>query len=280
MAIRSDPTKCDEASARPVDQTELVHETRKAIKRMRALARLLRNELGEQEFKRVNGSLRHAGRRLAGARDAEVRLATLEQLRARHSSALDSQGIERLRRRLELEREQAGEPSSPEEVIEDIADMRRQLARWNLVAPDLQALAPGLERIYREGRRRYAHVKHEQARDPEYLHDWRKRVKALYYALDTLGGLDAKGARLATRRANRIGDLLGEEHDLWMLCAYVERRPDIFGGNGGAAAHEELLKLSERRRKYLRKRALKLGGKLYRRKASAFTRLIARALSR
>jgi hypothetical protein len=31
-----------------------VHEARKAIKRMRALARLLRDELGEQEFARVN----------------------------------------------------------------------------------------------------------------------------------------------------------------------------------------------------------------------------------
>jgi CHAD domain-containing protein len=278
MAIRSDPTECGEAGARPVDQAELVHETRKAIKRMRALARLLRYELGEQEFKRVNDSLRLAGRRLAGARDAEVRLATLEQLRVRHPSALGRDGIERLRRQLELERERADKPSCSQEVVEDIADMRRQLARWNLVAPDLQALAPGLKRIYREGRRRYAYVERHHARDPEYLHDWRKRVKALYHALDMLGGSSTKGARRATRRANRIGDLLGEEHDLWMLCAYVERHADIFAGDD--ASREELLTLSERRRKRLRKRALKLGGKLYRRKASSFTRLIARALSR
>lgn len=280
----SDPIEGDEAGSHPMHRAELVHETRKTIKRMRALARLLRYELGEQEFERVNSSLRLAGQRLAGARDTEVRLATLEQLRAQHPKALASDGVARLRERLERERRQTSEPASPQEVIEDIADMRRLLARWNLVEPDFQVLGPGLRRIYREGRSRRARVKHKHARDADDVHDWRKRVKALYYALDILGGLDANSARhansarRATRRADRLGDLLGEEHDLWMLCAYIEVHGDAFGED--CAAQEQLLKLTERRRDRLRKRALKLGAKLYKRKPGAFTRRIGEALSR
>ncbi len=38
---------------------------------------------------------------------------------------------------------------------------------------------------------------HEHGRDEQDVHDWRKRVKSLYYALDMLGAKKAKGARRA-----------------------------------------------------------------------------------
>jgi CHAD domain-containing protein len=291
MAIASDPIEGSKAGSLRMngadrvratapsdpDPAELVHEARKAIKRMRALARLLRSELGEKEFKRVNDSLRDAGRRLAGARDAEVRLETLDGLTKRHPKALALEGIDLLRERLERERAQMGEPADREQVLEDIATMRRQLAQWNLVDHDFQTLAPGLRRVYREGRWRYAHVKHEQADDAQALHDWRKRVKSLYYALDMLGGKKVPGARRATRQADRLGDMLGENHDLWMLSAYLDEHPEAFAGE--PSARQTLLKRIERRRKRLRKRSLKLGARLYRDKPRAFTRRIGHALS-
>ncbi|MFZ1153853.1 MAG: CHAD domain-containing protein [Solirubrobacteraceae bacterium] len=270
MTTSSDPNKGGEADSHPTDRVKLVHEARKAIKRMRALARLLRYELGEEEFGRVNDSLRRAGQRLAGARDADVRLATLERLRRRHPRALALQGIEGLRERLEREREQTNEPTSQQATLKDIAGMRRELAHWNLVEHDLQALGPGLKRLYGEGRSRYVQVKREHANNAEHIHDWRKRVKSLYYTLDMLGGESAKGMRKATQRAKRLGDLLGEEHDLWMLCAYVEQHPDAFGDD--ISAHKKLLKLIQRRRKRLHKRMLEHGKRLYRRKPGNFTR--------
>jgi CHAD domain-containing protein len=278
MTSSSDPNEGGEAGSHPVDRAELVHEARKAIKRMRALARLLRYELGEREFERVNSSLRAAGQRLAGARDAEVRLATLQRLRTRHPKALALEGIERLSEQLERERKQASEPTPPRDVLADIADMRRHLARWNLVEHDFEALAPGLKRIYREGRRRYARVKREHARNAEHVHDWRKRVKSLYYALDMLGGASAKGTRDVTRRAERLGDVLGEEHDLWMFAAYLQEHPEAFGED--TSAHEALLKLTERRRERLRERALELGARLYELGAGDFTRRIGNVLAR
>ncbi len=277
MAIRSDPIEGGGADSRPADPAELVHEARKAIKRMRALARLLRHELGEQEFERVNGSLRAAGQRLAGARDTEVRLETLRSLIERHPKALGLEGIQRLSKQLESERTQAIEPSNHEGVLQDIAAMRGQIARWNLVDHDFEAVAPGLRRIYREGRDRHACVARKHARNAQDLHDWRKRVKSLYYALEVLGGKSVKGANRPTRRADRLGDLLGEEHDLWMLCTYAESHSDAFGADD--RAQEELLKRIEERRLRLRKRALELGARLYKRKPSSFTRRIGRSLA-
>jgi CHAD domain-containing protein len=289
LAIGSNPIEDDATGSHSADPAELVHEARKAIKRMRALARLLRDELGEQEFARVNASLRNAGRRLAGARDADVRLATLRELIERHPRALapsrgsskengpQREGIRYLEEQLQRERLNYSQPSDIDEVLADIAAMRDQLARWSLVDTDFATLSPGLRRVYREGRHRYARCAREQGRDEQEVHDWRKRVKSLYYALDMLGAKKAKGARRATRRADRLGDLLGSEHDLWMLCVYVEEHPEAFGTD--TAAKDELLRLIEQRRRRLRKRALSLGARLYKRKPGKFTRYIGRALT-
>ena len=266
---------------------DVVHEARKAIKRMRALARLFRKEMGEAEFERVNSSLGEAGRRLASARDAQVRLATLASLAERYPDTLARAGIDRFGVHLEHERAHEGEPTNNAQVLADIAAMRQQLARWNLLERDFEDLTPGLQRIYKEGRKRYDRAKREQREvdcDLEHvpsdqaMHDWRKRVKSLYYALDMLGGKRARGARKATRRADRLGDLLGEEHDLWMLGRYAEKHPDAFGED--ARAREDLLELILHRRKRLRKRALKLGARLYKRSPSRFTRHLRNSFSR
>jgi CHAD domain-containing protein len=277
MTIGSDPTEGRMGDARAADPAELVHEARKAVKRMRALARLLRHQLGEPEFGRVNDSLRAAAQRLAGARDAEVRLETLHALAERHPQELAPERLRRLDERLRSERGEAIEPADLDRVLADIAAMRRQLARWNLVEHDFDALVPGLRRIYRGGRRRHRRVRRAHARNAQDLHDWRKRVKSLYYVLDMLGGANAKGARGATRRAHRLGDLLGEEHDLWMLNVFVDRHPDAFGDDN--ATRDALLRRIERRRARLRRRALRLGGRLYRRKPGSFTRRVGRSLS-
>lgn len=264
----------------PASDARLVHEARKAIKRMRALARLLRKEMGEEEFHRVNSLLRVAGQRLAASRDAQVRLATLSRLTARHPEALALEGVERLHTQLEADRAQADTPPrgsmSQRAVLEDVAEMRRELSRWNLLDHDFQALAPGLRRIYSEGRRRQARVRRKRAR-PEDLHDWRKRVKSLYYALDMLGGANAKGTRGLTKRAERLGEALGEEHDLWMLAVYAQEQPQALGEDDHAAAI--LSKLIERKRERLFERVLADGARLYADPPGKFTRRVRDALS-
>jgi CHAD domain-containing protein len=244
---------------------------------MRALARLLREELGEQEFRRVNTRLRDAARRLAPARDSVVRLSTLSRLIALHPKALALGGIDRLRTQLEADLDQADHSACGPHGLDDVAEMRRELSHWNLLDHDLDALAPGLRRIYREGRRRYRRVKLHPT-NPQDLHDWRKRVKTLYYALDMLGGESAKGARGVTKRAERLGEALGEEHDLWMLCAYIEEHPQALDRSD--RSREVLVKLIAKRRERLRARALAGGARVYSDPPGQFTRRIAQALSR
>ncbi|HEX5308662.1 MAG TPA: CHAD domain-containing protein [Solirubrobacteraceae bacterium] len=257
------------------DRTHLVHEARKTIKRMRALARLLRREIGKQEFRQVNASLRDAAKRLAGARDAQVRLSTLEDLRELYPDQLCGEPIQALLVRLASMRADPEPPEQQPATLADIAEMRRDLLRWRLFDHEDDALTTGLRSIYRDGRRRYSRAKRSHGRDPIAMHDWRKRVKSLYYALDMLGGKQNTATAKLTRRANRLGETLGLEHDLWMLADFLQSEARL-----DRQTRELLLALIERRRERLRRRALKLGARLYSRKPRRFAARAGRALSR
>jgi hypothetical protein len=246
-------------SARHPHDVEFVHELRKTIKRMRALARLLRHELGRSGLQESNDSLRAAAQRLAGERDAQVRLSTLERLRKRHPKALDLPAVELLRTRLEGERERASSPASDRQLLTDIRAMRGRLRRWSELDLEREMLARGLRRIYAQGRRRYRRAAKGRP-DSRELHDWRKRVKNLHYALQMVEA-EQTAARDLVQAADRLGDILGEEHDLWMLASYVKQRRHT--SDLQSTELEQLSKQIERRRRRLRKRALTLGEKVY-----------------
>jgi CHAD domain-containing protein len=285
-----------------------VHEMRKSLKRLRALMRLLEDELGEQAFARESALLRDAGVRLAQARDAEVLVKTLDELLKRHPRKLvRRRGVQRLRARLQRERDGAAQLALTESatragVLDDLRGLRGRVADWQLADPGgIEAVEPALKRLYREGmqrRRKAKRASGERART-RTMHEWRKRVKDLRYAAEMLdrarpdpatraadgkskerprkGGGRSAGAdhlRRVAQQADDLGELLGEEHDLAQLATRVraEAKAGRASGAPGAGTRGILLKLIARRRKRLRARALRDGKRLYGRAPGKFLR--------
>jgi CHAD domain-containing protein len=263
-----------------------VHEVRKALKRLRALLALQRDLLGSKRFARENAVLRECGARLAGARDAEVMVTTLEDLVRRHPKRLaGKRGVVRLRAELLAERERAAVVRDPEvrrAVVEELRGVRTRMLQWQPRAgrSSRRGLASGLERVYRKGRGRLRRAR----RDPgvRTLHALRKSAKDLRYVAETLnrGGAGSgvsrstrEEVRGVARRADRLGEVLGEEHDLALLARVVRKR---FVGK--RRTRRALLKLIARRRRRLRERALRIGGRLYERKPKRFVRRLRGAL--
>jgi CHAD domain-containing protein len=274
-----------------------VHEIRKALKRLRALLRLLEDELGEQACARENAVLREAARRVAGARDAEVIVNTLDEMIKRHPDELaHRRGVARLRARLLAEREEAalgalGDPATRAQVRGDLRAARDRVAGWRLSDRDgIQAVEPALKRLYRQGRRRHWRAARGKGGRARAMHEWRKRVKDLRYVAEMLeragaddgagtgrgkrGGQRGKRASArgeagylhrVARSADELGELLGDEHDLVLLAARVRRDVADDGGaaKGARRTRRILLKLLARRRKRLRKQALRDGRRLY-----------------
>ena len=89
------------------------------------------------------------------------------------------------------------------------------------------------------------------------------------------GGKAAYIRRVA-RRADDLGELLGEEHDLALLAARVraEAKAGRASGPPGAGTRRVLLRLIARRRRKLRRRALRDGERLYGRAPEKFVRRV------
>jgi CHAD domain-containing protein len=286
-----------------------VHETRKAIKRLRALVRLLRHELGEETFASENAALRDAGRRLAGARDAEVMVASLDRLIRAHPRRLGRRrGVKRLRRALERERRATaaralGDDAMRAQVLSELRAVRRRIEAWQLTGlPGIEALEGDLGRIYRDGRRRMRRAARGKGDRARAMHEWRKRVKDLRYAAEMLERHDplerksarrrrvredpgARRLRRLARRADRLGEALGEEHDLAVLGQRVSAHGGEHGHGGerramGRGSRRALLKVISRRRRKLCTQTLREGARLYRRRPRRFLRRVRRAYDR
>jgi hypothetical protein len=241
-----------------------VHETRKSLKRLRALIRLLAGELGEEQAARENAALRDAGRRLAATRDAEVLVATLDDLLERNPAELaDRPGVAVLRARLAAEHEAvahvaSGDTATRAQVLAELRAARGRMSAWRLPDRDgIKTVEPGLSRIYRQGRRRHRRAARGEGDRARLLHMWRKRVKDLRYAAEMLdrfdpGGVHGSGSRTrarrwpkrrrrraeteairqTARRADELGELLGYEHDLVLLATRIRAASDPPSGDG------------------------------------------------
>jgi len=260
-----------------------VHETRKALKRLRATMRLLRYELGEPTYRRERRVLAGVGARLSQTRDSEVMVETLDALVNRHPSKLRGRGVKKLRRRLVSERKRARK-RGVEDVhtralaLQELRALRSRVATWELRCEEDELLQRGLRPVYRSGRRRGRRAgRARRRRRDETMHEWRKRVKDLRHCAELLqrdtGEPAAKGGR-ATRlarvaaRADELGELLGEDHDLVLLTHVLGQRS--IRKVTDRRTRRRLRRQIDRRRRKLRRRARRRGALLYRRKPAKF----------
>ncbi len=302
MAVeQADVALAQIARAESGEARKAVHETRKAIKRLRTIVRLLEGELGAKGCAREQAALRVAAEHLAGARDAEVMIDTLDALIAQRPRKLGGRpGIARLRRHLAAERDAAERrmlaPRNRMRVADELRLFRARALAWELAPrPGVGAIEDGLTRVYRQGRRRRRRAAGSHGARMHTMHQWRKRVKDLRYAaealrrdepahspLSRLGGKrrkrissQARWVRRLARSADELGELLGEEHDLAMFGAWLSENGRAAGV--GRANRRRLRKEIVRGRRKLRRRALRESRRLYSRKPRAFMRRVARA---
>ena len=251
------------------DVAEAVHDTRKDMKKLRSLLRLVRDELGPEGYRAENRRYRDAARLLSGARDAEVKLATLAALREDYPG--DVPEANELERRLEEERDRlvgdVGDPEaggSLEKAAQAIEEGGAEVDAWELSNDGFGLLRPGLERSYRRGRDALRAVRSDPS--AEAVHDWRKRVKDLWYYLRLLREIWPAAMNGAANEAHELSELLGDHHDLTVLIdearAQTPEDPDL----------EVLVELAERRQGELLDEALPSGERLYAEKPRQFTR--------
>jgi CHAD domain-containing protein len=248
------------------DFADAVHEARKDMKKVRAVLRLVRDDVGEDVYRCENRHFRDAGRVLAGPRDAEVKLATLDSLRGRYRDRLSDVSLRRFVSALRSERESAAREVGVDRAAAEIDAGREAIEDWPLGRDGWSLLAPGLERTYRRGRARFADV-HKMPSDGA-VHEWRKRVKDLQYQLRLVRNSWPDVIDVLADQASELSDLLGDHHDLAVLRDDALGRRELLADG----ALDILLGAIHERQRDLADEALALGRRIYAEKPKTFMR--------
>jgi CHAD domain-containing protein len=253
--------RIDHAIDALTDATEEgVHDARKDMKKLRALLRLVRGDIGEKTFRRESTCFRDAARELAGVRDADVMLATLTALEERYPDELPADAAGDLRQAVEAHRLRTAAGTrgqAAKGAIAMLSEARGRVSDWPLERDGFAAFEDGLGRTYRRGRRDYRTA----AQDPsvENLHEWRKRVKDLWYHCSILEETWKPVMRALADEAHELSDRLGDDHDLAVLLEW------------GA---EPLEPVVARRRRELQEEAFAYGARLYADKPKVYVKRI------
>jgi CHAD domain-containing protein len=258
------------------DLDKAVHETRKSIKRLRSVLRLVRFEIGERPFRAENAILRDTARMLAPIRDGAAMVHAVVDLRQEFGPhlaedamlALEDKLAERHRRR----RQHALDDESLfPRVMANLTSARARFASWPVEgdpAADLygrqpirhrfDSIGPGLGATYGRGRKAFDRA----AASPtsENLHEWRKSVKYLRHQMELLEPVYPEVMASYARSLDTLGETLGADHDLAVLLALVSDIPDVAADPVERAL---VAALAQHRRRALQSAALVMGRRAY-----------------
>lgn len=238
-----------------------VHTARKDLKRSRTALRLLRPALGERVYRREDAVLRAAAHSLNAARDARVLTQTLQSLRQRSATLRGDAAVSTLLRSLQAERAALrrrlrAHPAQLAQTRLALERLCERVDRWPADCCAWSMLGPALGRIYRRGRGAMPSTRPRPT--DRSLHEWRKQVKYLRYALEILAPLRARKLTRLARQAEKLSDSLGEAHDLAILAHKAHAL-----ARGDPIDLQHLLTVIDRRRARLTLDALERGETLY-----------------
>ena len=257
----------------PVEIEEAVHSTRKRCKEVRALARLVREPLGDERA-RFNELVRDAANELSSIRDAHAILGTLNDLLEACGRRNDPD-LEAVRAVLYADAADAsagldgGDPRI-ERARGFLLAARDRVRRWDI--DDGSAwLRSGFTATYKGGRRDLKRARKRPT--DERLHEWRKSAKTLWYQVRLVEPAAPSVLAPLAGQLHRLGDALGDDHDLAVLVAHIEADPQRFAGDEPTNKASELARSQQND---LRRRAFRLGASVYAEPTSAFVARIDR----
>jgi hypothetical protein len=244
---------------------EVVHEVRKSIKKLRAVLQLVGDEI---DAGRAEKQLRRAARSLAPLRDAEALVESAQALCRHQPRELSAQTCASIREHMRVKKARlAGRTQAIHRAVVSLKRTRRSAKQWKWGSIDFSDFAADIRDSYKKARSTMR--KARNGNSSVKFHEWRKRVKTLWYALRLL----PRPVQPLRRRVNELQRLetwLGDDHNLMVLRAQL-------GANAHIKGRVRLKRLVQDRQQELRRRALRLGARQFSEAPKAFARSVRRA---
>jgi len=250
----------------PQNRDTAVHEARKSIKKVRAVVRLMAGELGPVA-EAENELLRNLARKVSPLRDAAVLVETFDSLASHFPEAICPALRERIHAALLKNRSHVARTSiaarSPATIAFALERAAQRARVWPLHYDGFDAIAPGLKRALRRGRKALREVLADPS--PIRCHEFRKRLKDHWYHVRLLENAWTHETKLYEKDLKTLETLLGDDHNLVVLS-------DRLASFGTAAEVAGLQEAIAARQRKLREQAQALGQRLYAPKLGVFLR--------
>lgn len=245
------------------DRDEGVHDARKNCKRVRAIYRIIRDEIGIAIYREENIRFRDTARLLAGARDSLVLIQTLDKLVNTYSDQLSRQADKDFRQFLvdKYQTTLANELDHHQRISIIQRSMQgacMQISNLPIVNEDFSAFQGGLQRTYRRGRNAMNLASTQPS--PDIFHEWRKRVKYLWHQMEILVSIQPEILTELANDLHMLSDYLGDDHDLAVLRKTILTAP-IYSDKESEALL--IIQLIDQERLVLEENALALGERLF-----------------
>lgn len=218
-----------------------VHQSRKSMKRVRALLRLVRGELTERVFGYEDRAIRDTGRLLAEVRSSFAVTEAGMLIRDLYGDLLAPSTFDELLARLTHRRDlieltALEDPQLIGRVVHNLEKAHSRYTAWPTdpdasavyglgIRDDYAAIEPGLHDTYSRGRTEM--VAAYRSRTSYDFHEWRKRAKYLRHQIEFLAPLWPEVVVGLAATLDRLGEILGEDHDLAELAELIHNRPDL-----------------------------------------------------
>lgn len=210
----------------PLNPKSAVHNFRKHCKKSRAILRLIRPAISQQQYQAINITIRDCARQVASNRDQDVNLELAHEI-ATHfidkntkffpENALSNQSLANLLATQSLPADSlATNPTNQEKKIKKITSslkhLRQQFNEKPLPPASTKHCIEGAFKIYQKCRNSWQNA--HQSKSTYDLHEWRKPCKYLRFQLYLLRNLNPPMLTAQHIEAKALTKLLGRHHDL------------------------------------------------------------------
>ncbi|NGX93943.1 MAG: CHAD domain-containing protein [Candidatus Afipia apatlaquensis] len=249
-----------------------IHELRVALKRWRALLRLLEDSIGDETV-----ALRHEASSLARefsrSRDAQTALDALADVvkprdaktppLSERTKATLTQRLEDARKAIEAEHLH---PEAIQHLRDSLARASACAANWPLEHIRFDDIVTALAKSYRRTRRR--RPREWDTAGPEEVHDFRKAVVAFRYQLDLIAPLWPKMWNTFIDEVQKLRTQLGRSNDLVALRGLIQPKQPL------APWRSRLTPRIDTRQQFHLSRARSLSGRVFAESPRSFRKRI------
>jgi CHAD domain-containing protein len=232
---------------------ESIHLTRRDLKKVRAVLTLVTG-CDKQNGRKILEPVRRAAKCLGPARDAHVVTTTLEKLRKEDPKLKCPHLAKALKRDHRRELRDLRKRKSGKAVMRFLRKAMSRAEKLKFSSNGWTLIGPGIKESLREARACFREA--ERLRTAEAFHAWRGRAKDLGYNLAFLRSIAPEKLKQTSVQLDRIGELLGEAHDLQLLQDALPRKSNDRDLKRQA---DRLLSVITPRQRLLEEKALRLG---------------------